>query len=74
MAEEACVIKGTVKLDKNTHKLCNGCNTIKPKSEFYPSGRFKSGVNCKCKACIKVKNQQVYQNRKQRAQLENKIL
>ena len=46
-------------------KRCSKCGRILPLSDFYRDKQTKDGLSCWCKACIKAKKAQYYQENKE---------
>ena len=44
---------GTEADNQPREKQCTKCKTVKPVSEFYPDKYTRSGLNCRCKDCVK---------------------
>jgi 5-methylcytosine-specific restriction endonuclease McrA len=47
-------------MENEKNKICTGCNTLKPLSEFYKDSSKKDGVEVKCKLCKKIQKAKYY--------------
>jgi hypothetical protein len=46
-------------------KLCRGCDTVKPASEFYPHKQTKHGLSTKCKLCVNAREKEAQRKRRE---------